>query len=116
MTASGRSSDAPGPHVTLPDPTLSGAVHPPQLLHWISLDPRFALAHAYFALALLLEHGFEFAPDAIKDRALDSARIAVRLDPREAVRRRSARLGMAHFAPGPKPKRRRNRVAISVGP
>jgi TolB-like protein len=52
--------------------------------HAISLDPRFALAHAYFALALLLEHGFGSAPDAIKDRALDSARTAVRLDPRES--------------------------------
>ncbi len=52
--------------------------------HAISLDPRFALAHAYFALALLIEHGFDYAPDSIKDRALDSARTAVRLDPRES--------------------------------
>jgi adenylate cyclase len=52
--------------------------------HAISLDPRFALAHAYFSLALLLEHGFGSAPDAIKERALDSARTAVRLDPRES--------------------------------
>jgi adenylate cyclase len=50
----------------------------------ISLDPRFALAHAYFSLALLLEHGFGSAPDAIKERACDSARTAVRLDPRES--------------------------------
>ena len=52
--------------------------------HAILLDPRFALAHAYFSLALLIEHGFDHAPDAIKDRALDSARTAVRLDPRES--------------------------------
>jgi hypothetical protein len=32
------------------------------------------------------------------------------------ARRRSARLGVAHFAPEPKPKPRRNRAAISVGP
>jgi TolB-like protein len=49
----------------------------------ISLDPRFALAHAYFALALLLEHGFDSATDEIKERALNSARTAVRLDTRE---------------------------------
>jgi len=50
----------------------------------ISLDPRFALAHAYFALSLLVEHRYDNAPDAIKDQALDSALTAVRLDPGEA--------------------------------
>jgi adenylate cyclase len=66
--------------------------------HAISLDPRFALAHAYFSLALLLEHGFDHAPDAIKDRAVDSARTAVRLDPRES--RGHQFLGQAHLLRG----------------
>ena len=50
----------------------------------ISLDPRFALAHAYFALSLLVEHRYDNAPDAIKDQALDSALTGLRLDPGEA--------------------------------
>jgi TolB-like protein/Tfp pilus assembly protein PilF len=66
--------------------------------HAISLDPRFALAHAYFALALLLEHGFDSAPKAIKDQALDSARTAVRLDPRES--RCHQFLGQAYLLEG----------------
>jgi len=48
------------------------------------LDPRFALAHAYFALALLLEHDYENAPRHILDRAVDIALEAVRLDPTES--------------------------------
>ena len=51
--------------------------------HAISLDPRFALAHAYFALALLVEHRYVNAPDAIKDRALEAGLRAVQLDPGE---------------------------------
>ena len=43
----------------------------------IALDPSYALAHAYLALALLVEHGYEDAPDAIKDRALDLALAAI---------------------------------------
>jgi TolB-like protein/tetratricopeptide (TPR) repeat protein len=66
--------------------------------HAISLDPRFALAHAYFALALLTEHDFEYAPDAIKDRALDIALTAVRLDPRES--RCHQFLGQAYLVRG----------------
>jgi adenylate cyclase len=49
----------------------------------ISLDPRYALAHAYFALALVCEHGYGDAPDPIKDRALQSALTGLRLDPDE---------------------------------
>jgi adenylate cyclase len=49
----------------------------------ISLDPRFALAHAYLALALLVEHRYDAAPDLIKDRALESGLTAIQLDPRE---------------------------------
>jgi adenylate cyclase len=49
----------------------------------VSLDPRYALAHAYLALALLVEHGYGDAPVAIKDRALEIALMAVRLDPEE---------------------------------
>jgi TolB-like protein/Flp pilus assembly protein TadD len=52
--------------------------------HAISLDPRFALAHAYFSLALLIEHGFDRTPDAIKAWAVESAREGVRLDPLES--------------------------------
>jgi adenylate cyclase len=47
----------------------------------IGLDPSYALAHAYLALALLVEHGYEDAPAAIKDRVLDLALAALRLDP-----------------------------------
>ena len=50
----------------------------------IALDPRFALAHAYLSVALLLEHGYENAPPDIKDRAVDAALISVRLDPGES--------------------------------
>jgi adenylate cyclase len=49
----------------------------------VVLDPRFALAHAYLALALLVEHGYDDAPEPIRDRALDSAQTALRLDPGE---------------------------------
>ncbi|MFO0990930.1 MAG: tetratricopeptide repeat protein [Hyphomicrobiales bacterium] len=64
----------------------------------IALDPRFALAHAYFSLALLLEHGFALAPDAIKDRSVESARVAVSLDPRES--RGHQFLGQAYLLRG----------------
>jgi TolB-like protein/class 3 adenylate cyclase/Tfp pilus assembly protein PilF len=47
----------------------------------IGLDPSYALAHAYLALALLVEQGYEDAPAAIKDRVLDLALAALRLDP-----------------------------------
>jgi adenylate cyclase len=50
----------------------------------ISLDPRYALAHAYLALSLVIENGYGNAPDAIKQRALATALTAVRLDPRES--------------------------------
>ncbi len=50
----------------------------------ISVDPHFALAHAYFALSLLVEHRYDNAPGAIKDRALECALTALRLDPSEA--------------------------------
>src|SRR5262249_18662331 len=47
----------------------------------IALDPRFALAHAHLSLVLLVEHGFGDAPGLVKDRALESALTALRLDP-----------------------------------
>ena len=50
----------------------------------VALDPRYALAHAYLALSLLVENGYGNASDAIKQRALDTAMAAVRLDPRES--------------------------------
>ncbi|MFN0192276.1 MAG: adenylate/guanylate cyclase domain-containing protein [Aestuariivirga sp.] len=50
----------------------------------IGLDPEFALAHAYLALSLLVENHYGQAPQAIKDRALDIALTAVRLDPRDS--------------------------------
>jgi adenylate cyclase len=50
----------------------------------VTLDPRYALAHAYRALSLLVENGYAAASDAIKERALDAATTAVRLDPRES--------------------------------
>jgi adenylate cyclase len=49
----------------------------------VALDPRFALAHAYLALALLVEHRYDAAPDAIKDRALAAGLRAIQMDPRE---------------------------------
>jgi TolB-like protein/Tfp pilus assembly protein PilF len=48
------------------------------------LDPHFALAHAYLALALLLEHEYENAPRHVVDRAIGIALEAVRLDPTES--------------------------------
>jgi TolB-like protein/class 3 adenylate cyclase/Tfp pilus assembly protein PilF len=50
----------------------------------VALDPRYALAHAYLALALVAENGYGNASDAIKQRALETALTAVRLDPRES--------------------------------
>ena len=50
----------------------------------VALDPRYALAHAYLALSLVIEEGYTSAPDAIKQRALETAVTAVRLDPRES--------------------------------
>src|SRR5438477_12085357 len=50
----------------------------------VALDPRYAIAHAYLALALVIENGYGNAPDAIKQRALETAMTAVRLDPRES--------------------------------
>ncbi len=50
----------------------------------VALDPRFGLAHAYLAMALLAEKGYGNAPAAAKERALACALTAVRLDPGEA--------------------------------
>jgi tetratricopeptide (TPR) repeat protein len=47
----------------------------------IFLDPRFALAHAYLAMALVVEHGYADAPGPVKQQALDTAQTALRLDP-----------------------------------
>lgn len=50
----------------------------------VALDPQYARAHAYLALALLVENHYGGASDAIKQRALDLATAAVRLDPRDS--------------------------------
>jgi TolB-like protein/Tfp pilus assembly protein PilF len=50
----------------------------------IAIDPHCALAHAYLALALLLEHDYENAPQQIKEHAVEVALNAVRLDPSES--------------------------------
>ncbi|TIQ56082.1 MAG: adenylate cyclase, partial [Mesorhizobium sp.] len=42
------------------------------------------MAHAYLALSLLVENNYGAASDAIKQRALEVAMTAVRLDPRES--------------------------------
>ena len=44
-----------------------------------ALDPQFALAYAYLAMAVLVEHGYDNAPASIKQRALELALTAVRL-------------------------------------
>jgi adenylate cyclase len=49
----------------------------------VELDERFALAHAYLALSLVVEHGYAAAPNSTKQRALDIAHTAVRLDPED---------------------------------
>ena len=49
-----------------------------------ALDPNFALAKAYHALALLVENRYSGAPQSVKDRAVHLASTAVRLDPRES--------------------------------
>src|SRR5262245_65137925 len=49
----------------------------------VALDPKYALAHAYLALSLVVENGYGKASDAIMQRALETATTAVRLDPRE---------------------------------
>jgi adenylate cyclase len=64
----------------------------------ISTDPRFALAHAYFSLALLVENGYHNASDIIKKRALSAALTAVRLDPGES--RCHQFLGIAYLYSG----------------
>ena len=48
----------------------------------VVLDPNYGLAHAYFGLSLMIENGHGNAPDPVKQRALDVATTAVRLDPR----------------------------------
>ena len=50
----------------------------------VALDPHYALGHAYLALSLVVENGYDAAPDAIKQRSLDIATAAVRMDPRES--------------------------------
>ena len=50
----------------------------------VVLDPQFAVAHSYLALSLIVEHGYGSASKVIKDRALESALKAVKLDPRES--------------------------------
>lgn len=50
----------------------------------VHLDPQFALASAYLALALLVEHRYGLADQDIKDRALTCAKTALDLDPGEA--------------------------------
>src|SRR5262249_11735918 len=50
----------------------------------VSLDQRYALAHAYLGLSLLVENGYANAPQDIKDRALQEALLALRLSPNDS--------------------------------
>ena len=50
----------------------------------VAVDPKYGLAHAYLALSMLVENKYGAAPDPIKNRALEIATEAVRLDPRES--------------------------------
>ena len=50
----------------------------------VALDPRYALAHAYFAFSLLVENDYGSASDAIKQRAINAAIAAVELEPRNS--------------------------------
>ncbi|MBL8893392.1 MAG: tetratricopeptide repeat protein [Rhizobiales bacterium] len=50
----------------------------------IELDPRFALAHAYLSMSLLVEHRYDSASEEIKERAVNEGLTAVRLDPCES--------------------------------
>jgi tetratricopeptide (TPR) repeat protein len=50
----------------------------------VSLDSKFALAHAYLGLALIVEHGYGDAPEAIKRQALDATLAGLRLDSGDA--------------------------------
>jgi adenylate cyclase len=50
----------------------------------VSLDPEFAVAHAYLAISLLIEHRYDAAPEHIKSRALQAALTAVQLDPSDS--------------------------------
>ncbi|MEP9387996.1 adenylate/guanylate cyclase domain-containing protein [Mesorhizobium sp. KR9-304] len=50
----------------------------------VSLDPQYALAYAYLALSLMVEGNYGAASDLTQNRALDLAKTAVRLDPRES--------------------------------
>ena len=50
----------------------------------VAVDPKYGLAHAYLALSLLVENKYGAAPNPIKNRALEIATEAVRLDPRES--------------------------------
>jgi TolB-like protein/lipoprotein NlpI len=49
----------------------------------LAIDPNFAVAHALLGMVLLAEGEYDSAPAAVKDRALELAMTAVRLDPRE---------------------------------
>jgi adenylate cyclase len=50
----------------------------------VALDPQYALANAYLALSLLVENHYGGASDDIKQKALDIASQALRLDPRDS--------------------------------
>jgi adenylate cyclase len=50
----------------------------------VELDPRFALAHAYLAMSLLVEHRYDSAPIEIIERAIGEALTAVKLDSSES--------------------------------
>lgn len=64
----------------------------------VAIDPSYAAAHAFLALALLNEHGYEKALTSIKERALEGALIAVRIEPRDGFCQRVA--GQAYFCIG----------------
>jgi TolB-like protein/Tfp pilus assembly protein PilF len=50
----------------------------------VALDPQFALAHAYLAIATLGVHGHAAAPPEALDAALETASYALELDPQES--------------------------------
>jgi adenylate cyclase len=50
----------------------------------VALDPQYALAHAYLAMATLGVHGHAAAPSVVLDEALEIASHALELDPHES--------------------------------
>ena len=64
----------------------------------VALDDQYALAHAYFGLSLLVEHGYEDAPEAVKDYVNETCLKAIQLDPQEG--RSHAFIALAYIFKG----------------